>query len=266
MNERSRARTIPHHHRQTRLETTEVVSRPARLQRLKTQDPHLKGEAMASSTTSLKSPRLLEDVLEYLPVSATVTYRTGQRIYGPNDLSKRIYLVLAGTVGISQIAADGREVLLEIVRAEELFGESAFVDAFRCSEQATAIENCSLMAWAISDMEDLVTRRPRLAVALLQIIAQRNAEFFRRIESLSIDCAERRVALSLIRFSERLGTLEPDGSMRMMPLTHRLLSLYVGTSREVVTKCMNRLRKQGYVAYSRRGIYLYCDALMESIS
>ena len=47
----------------------------------------------------------------------------------------------------------------------------------------------------------------------------------------------------------------------MMPLTHALLSQYVGTSREIVTRYMTRFRKQGYVTYSRNGILLYRDGL-----
>jgi CRP-like cAMP-binding protein len=70
---------------------------------------------------------------------------------------------------------------------------------------ATAIESATLMTWAAAEMEDLVMKRPRLAVALLQILDQRNLEFTRRVESLSIDNVERRLARSLIRFSERLG-------------------------------------------------------------
>ena len=214
---------------------------------------------MAAVTTSPVSPRRTEDVLAHLPVSSTTEYGKGQAIYGPDNLSDSIYLVVTGKVGISQIAEDGSEVLLEIVRPEELFGESAFLAAPRRSERATAIEKARLMTWAISDMEELVTRRPRLAVALLQIFAQRNAEFTRRIESFAVDSIERRLARSLLRFSERLGTVEEDGSVRMMPFTHALLSQYVGTSREIVTHYMNQFRKQGYMNYSRQGIFLYRD-------
>jgi CRP/FNR family transcriptional regulator, cyclic AMP receptor protein len=216
---------------------------------------------MAASTTSLELHTRIEDVLSHLPVSATTEYSKGQMIYGPDHSSKSLYLVVAGKVGISQIAEDGTEVLLEIFRPEELFGESAFLDCPRRSERATAIEKVSLMMWAISDMEELVMKRPRLAVALLQILAQRNAELTRRIESLTIDTIERRLARSLLRLSERLGTPEEDGSVRMMPFTHEMLSRYVGTSREIVTQHMSRFRKQGHVIYSRHGILLYRDSL-----
>jgi CRP-like cAMP-binding protein len=202
-----------------------------------------------------------EDALAYLPVSNVTEYRKGQVIFGPQGLSKSLYLVVAGKVGISRITERYSEVLLEIVLPDELFGESAFLDIPHPSERATAIENARVMAWAVSDVEDLVLKHPRLGMALLQVLAQRNVDCNRRIESFSVDTIERRLARSLIRFSERLGAREEDGSTRMMPFTHQMLSQYVGTSREIITQYMNRFRRQGCVRYSRRGIVLYSETL-----
>ena len=216
---------------------------------------------MAASTTSVETQPRYEDVLAHLPASKTTKYDKGQTIYGVDKHSTGIYLVRTGKVGVSHVAEDGTEVLMEIVKPDELFGESAFLNVPRRAERATAIETAQLMTWAIADIEGLVTKRPRLAVALLQILVQRNAEYTRRIESFAVDSIERRLARSLIRFSERLGTREEGGSDRMMPLTHEMLGRYVGTSREIVSHYMNRFRKRGYVSYSRHGIILYRDTL-----
>lgn len=215
----------------------------------------------ASTQQSGENYKRYEDVLAHLPASKTTEYAKGQMIYGLDTLPRNIYLVVKGTVGISHTAADGTEVLLEIVRPDELFGESAFLQVTRHSERAEAIEKAEVMSWPVSDMEDLVTKRPRLAVALLQVLAQRNAEYTRRIESFAIDSIERRLARSLLRFSERLGTEEEGGSTSMMPLTQQMLSQYVGTTREIVSHHMNRFRKNGYVSYSRRGISLHRETL-----
>jgi len=169
--------------------------------------------------------------------------------------------VIKGTVGISHTAEDGTAVLLDIIRPDELFGESAFHAVTRRTEQAEAIERADVMSWTVTEMEDLVTKRPRLAVALLQVLAQRNAEYTRRIESFAIDSIARRLARSLLRFSQRLGIQEEGGSVSMIPLTHQMLSRYVGTSREIVTHHMNEFRKHGYVTYSRRGISLHRETL-----
>jgi CRP-like cAMP-binding protein len=72
---------------------------------------------------------------------------------------------------------------------------------------------------------------------------------------------ERRLARSLLRFSERLGTPAEDGSVRMMPFSHAMLSRYIGTSREIVTQHMNRFRKRGYVTYTRQAIFLHRETL-----
>jgi CRP-like cAMP-binding protein len=208
----------------------------------------------------------IEDVLAHLPMSRIRECGNGQVIYGPEYPSTSIYLLVAGKVRISQFAADGTEVLLDIIRPEEIFGESAFLDSRAASERATAAETCKVMSWEVSDMEKLVTNRPRLAVALLQVFAQRNAQAALRIESFATDTIEQRLARSLLHFAARLGTLEPDGTERMMPLTHVLLSQYVGTSREIVTHYMTRFRTKGYVQYSRLGIVLYRSDLQNLLA
>jgi len=223
-------------------------------------------ESMATTTTSPMLSTQTEDLLAHLPMSGATEYRRGETIYGPDQLSKCIYLVVKGKVGISQISDNGAEVLLEIVRPEELFGESAFLGLPRRSERATAIERVTVMTWPVSEMESLIMKRPRLAVAMLQVLAQRNAEFSSRIGSFATDGVERRLARSLLRLSDRLGHPEDDGSVGMMPFTHEMLSRYIGSTREVVTYYMIRFRKKGYVNYSRSGIQLYRDVLKSALN
>jgi CRP/FNR family cyclic AMP-dependent transcriptional regulator len=218
---------------------------------------------MAASPLTIVPEKPLEDPLAHLPCSSIAEYRKGQLIYNQDQPSTSIYLVIDGKVKVSRLADDGHQVVVDIYQADEFFGESAFLSLSHRAEQATALENCKLMTWTTSEIEDIVMRRPRLAVALLQILVQRTIDFTHRIESFSVDNIARRLARSLIRFSERLGTAEDDGSIRMVPFTHELLSQYVGTSREIVTHYMNQFRRQGCLRYSRKGIVLCPDTLHE---
>jgi CRP/FNR family transcriptional regulator len=198
--------------------------------------------------------------LAHLPCSSILEYRKGQAIYDQQQPSTAIYLIIDGKVKVSRLADDGHQVVVDIYQPDEFFGESAFLNLQFRPEQATALENTKLMTWSAAEIEEIVSRRPRLAIALLQIMAQRTLEFTHRIESFSVDNIARRLARSLIRFSERLGVVEPDGTVRMTPFTHELLSQYVGTSREIVTHYMNQFRRQGLLRYSRKGIVLYLEA------
>jgi CRP/FNR family transcriptional regulator len=222
---------------------------------------------MASSpifaANPVTSPKPLEDPLAHLPCSSIVEFRKGQTIYNQDQPSTSIYLVIDGKVKVSRLADDGHQVVVDIYQPDEFFGESGFLSLAHRSEQATALETTKLMAWSAAEIEDIVMKRPRLAIALLQILVQRMIDFTKRIESFSVDNISQRLARSLIRFSERLGQPEEDGSVRMVPFTHELLSQYVGTSREIVTHYMNQFRRQGYLKYSRKGIFLYRDAMKE---
>ena len=216
---------------------------------------------MASSPTAYAPHKSLEDPLAHLPCSTIVEYRKGQTIYNQDQPSTSLYLVIDGKVKVVRLADDGHQVVIDIYQPDEFFGESAFLSLPHRSEQATVLEDAKLMAWGTQEIEDIIMKRPRLAVALLQIQVQRTLDMTQRIESFSADNIARRLARSLIRFSERLGTLESDGSVHMSAFTHELLSQYVGTSREIVTHYMNQFRRMGYLQYSRRGIVMYRDAM-----
>jgi CRP/FNR family transcriptional regulator len=218
---------------------------------------------MASSIARVAPQKALEDPLAFLSCSIIAEYKKGRLIYDRDQPSTSIYLVIEGKVKVSRMGDDGRQVVVDIYQPDEFFGESAILNLLHRSEQAVALDNTRLMAWSGAEIEDMVEKRPRLAVALLQILAQRSSDFTERIESLSADNIVRRLARSLIRFADREGARGDNGSARMAPLTHELLAQYVGTSREIVTHYMNQFRKQGYLQYSRRGIVLDRNALGE---
>jgi CRP-like cAMP-binding protein len=205
----------------------------------------------------------MEDPLAFLPCSSIAEFRKGRLIYNQDQPSASIYLVIEGKVKVSRMGDEGRQVVVDIYQPDEFFGESALLNLPHRSEQAVALDAARLMAWSSAEIEDMVAKRPRLAVALLQILAKRSIDFTERIESLSVENIVRRLARSLIRFADREGARGENGSARMAPLTHELLAQYVGTSREIVTHYMNQFRKQGYLQYSRRGIVLDRNALGE---
>jgi len=218
---------------------------------------------MASTARMTAPQRMLEDPLAHLPCSTIVECRKGQNVYSQDQPSTSLYLVIEGKVKVSRLAEDGHPVVVDIYQNDEFFGESALLNLPHRAESASALESTKLMTWTAAEIEDIIVKRPRLAVALLQILVQRTIDFGQRIESFSVDNIARRLARSLIRFSERMGTPEADGSVQMVPFTHELLSQYVGTSREIVTHYMNQFRREGYLRYSRKGIILYRDAFRE---
>lgn len=215
------------------------------------------------ATIATVSPAELEDPLAYLPCSRILEYSRGQVIYNVEHPPSHLNLIIEGRVKVSRMSDSGHQLVVDIYRIDEFFGESVFLGEQAPGEQALALEDTKLMSWPMKTVADIMARESKLGIALLQLLAQRSLDLCARLESFSVDNISRRLARNLIRFADRLGQEGTDGSVQMMPFTHELLSQVVGTSREIVTHYMNRFRRQGYVKYSRRGIVVYRSALCD---
>jgi CRP/FNR family transcriptional regulator len=112
----------------------------------------------------------LEDPLDYLPHSRIIAYQKGQLIYQQHEPSINLYLIVEGMVKVSFIVDNGHQGILDIYKQDKFFGESAFVNLTHRGDQATAMESTKLMSWTIDVIEDVIMRRPRLAVALQQVL------------------------------------------------------------------------------------------------
>lgn len=133
--------------------------------------------------TSLAVPKAtMEDPLVHLPCSSLFEYRRGQVIYAHDQPSTNLYLVVSGTVKVSRVAEIGRQVLVGIYQTDDFFGESALLHSTR-DEEAAALEDATVMTWTGAEIQELISRRPALGVALIQILVQRSIESARRIES-----------------------------------------------------------------------------------
>src|SRR5205807_4847945 len=130
-----------------------------------------------------------------------------------------------------------------IVVAEGLFGESALIGGQHRTEAAVALDNVSLMSWTAGEIEAQIEREPRLGLALAQNMVRQCIELQDRIESMAVYKTPERVMLALIQLADSLGSPMADGSTRIVSLTHHTIAEFVGTSREIVTFQLNRLRR-----------------------
>jgi CRP/FNR family transcriptional regulator, cyclic AMP receptor protein len=185
-------------------------------------------------------------------------------VYDPTRPADHLYLVLAGRVRITQIAESGTQTLLRIVSPEDFFGAGALIPGNHTSrEAATVVEPAQVMSWRVEDLEQQIERDPNLGLAFLQTFGGHNQAMRDRLTVFALYKTGVRVALALLELGEACGKASPQGGRRLTGVTHQAIAEYVGTSREIVTCEMNRLRRLGYISYSRRFTDIQPGALME---
>jgi len=206
-----------------------------------------------------------EDPLTYLPRKSVQEFAKGRTIYDAQQPNDHLFVVILGRVKISNTADDGCQTVGRIVCAEGLFGESCLIGSGSRSESAVALDTATLMSWSREEIERQIERVPRLGVALSQFLVRECISLQDRIESMAIYKTPERVMLALVQLAGDLGTPMADGAIRVGSLTHHTIAEYVGTSREIVTFQMNRLRRLGLIRYSRRFIDIYSQAMKEQL-
>src|ERR1700712_1175918 len=107
-----------------------------------------------SAAVSVQKP--LIDALEYLPKSAIINYKKGQRVFDWDRPSKSLYLILSGQVKVCQEAAARGQVIIDIYQTEEFFGESALISSRGYAESAIALDNVTLMSWTVEQIESIM--------------------------------------------------------------------------------------------------------------
>lgn len=206
-----------------------------------------------------------EDPLTYLPRKAVQEFAKSRIIYDAQNPARDLYVVILGRVKISTTADDGGQTVGRIVRTEGLFGESSLIGPLQRSQTAMALDNATLMSWSRDEIEQQIEREPRLGIALSQYFVRQCLELQDRIESMAVHKTPERVSLALLQLAADLGSPMSDGSLRVASLTHHTIAEFVGTSREIVTFQMNRLRRLGLVRYSRKHIDVYSDAMRDNL-
>jgi CRP/FNR family transcriptional regulator len=206
-----------------------------------------------------------EDPLTYLPRKPVQEFAKRRIIYDQHHPTESLYVVILGRVKLTFTAEDGLETISRIVCSEGMFGESSLIGGQPRAESASALDNVTVMSWTRNEIEQQIEREPRLGIALAQYMVRQCIELQDRIESMAVYKTPERVMLALVQLAGTLGQPMQDGSTRIASLTHHTIAEYVGTSREIVTFQMNRLRRQGLLRYSRKFIDVYVPAMQQAL-
>jgi len=189
-------------------------------------------------------------------------YAKGSVIY--SEKCGSLYLVAFGRVKVSRVLADGHETAVRIVPPGRLFGECSLINA-DAGECAISLDLVRVMAWSRSEIEHQIDTNSRLGLALLEEFALAVSEMQDRLQAMATRQTLERVMLSLLQLQRTLGVPQADGTMRMAALTQMVIAAHAGTTREIATTQMIRLRKLGMVRYSRKFIDVDCEAIEQAL-
>jgi CRP-like cAMP-binding protein len=170
--------------------------------------------------------------------------KRGATIFSKGDPGNSLVAVISGTVKISISSPDGRNAILNLIGAGEIFGEIALLDGLSRTTDATANTNCELFIIDRREFIPFVRSQPALAMKFIELLCQRIRWTSDQVEQIILQNLPGRLASALLRLTEKYKTA-PQG--RTIAITQQEISEMVGMTRESINKQLRAWAARNWV-------------------
>ena len=204
------------------------------------------------SNVSIFSELSEADLTSIEKLFTTRKYPKGSMIILEEEFGDTVFLVVKGTIKITRVNDEGKEVILSLMGMYEIFGEMSVIDGEARSANALAQEDCELITIKSNDFLNLLKNNFKISYALMSELAKRIRKSDLHIEALSLSDAEHRIGVSILNLAEEMGVIRKGKvTIENLPFQQDIANMS-GTSRETVSRILklfedrNMLRKHGH--------------------
>ena len=164
----------------------------------------------------------------------------GTVLYSQGEQSAGLYILCQGRVKLSRISSQGKTAILQICGPGDLLGASEVLANCPYATTARAQED-SVLAYV--PREKFLRMMARHAIVGLRTSEHLGAECLRAFRDLSLLRIPSSALQKLSRLLLRWSSPKEDKGVQEIPMiyTHSELAQLIGTSRETVTRLLNKL-------------------------
>lgn len=170
------------------------------------------------------------------------TFARREIVCRKEDAADGLYLLFAGLLQAVDIAEDGREIGLNLIKPGSFFGELSVIDGQPRSAHVIALQPSTVGVIAQNSARDVFYKLPATAEAMMKHLAAsvRNLSAFRTL--LAIPNAQQRVYALLQQLAQQM----PGGLVAIQNLPKQQeIAIMINTSRETVSRAIAHLVATG---------------------
>ena len=189
---------------------------------------------------------------------------SGETVFNQGDMPKNLYIVLEGSLYVTEFTEDGKAVSHELIAKGDCFGEIAIIDQKLRSASILCAENVKLGMLTLNFVQKVLLKDINICTNLLQkfsgIIRKMNTQVFNLVTA----SAKKRLLFHISYLSEsRIN--QPGKKILDKSLSHADLAALSGMTRETVSRIMSELRNEGFISNNSNGeIEIFINKLSEN--
>jgi CRP/FNR family cyclic AMP-dependent transcriptional regulator len=202
------------------------------------------------------------DVIARLAACARMrTVHAGTTIFQKGDPGDSLFAVCAGTIRIGSHSIDGKDAVLNLIQAGEIFGEIALLDGQARTADAQAVTDCDLMVIARRDFMPMMAREPELALRVIEMLCARLRHTSQQVEDMTFLELPARLAKTLLW----LAASSRFTISRKITLTQRELGEMLGMTRESINKQLRAWEERNWIRLQRGSVVVLDPAALSAL-
>ena len=206
------------------------------------------------------APDALDQLCRY---AQPTSLKRGATLFAKGDPGHSLYAVLSGTVKISVSSPDGRNAILNLIGAGEVFGEISVLDGRVRSADAIANTNCEILVIDRRDFLPFVHSQPALAMKFIELLCGRLRWTSDQVEQIILQDLPGRLASALLGLTEKRKV---ENASRTIAITQQEISEMVGMTRESINKQLRAWAARDWLRLEHGAIVvLNADPLRELV-
>jgi len=210
------------------------------------------------SEISIFSALSADELKEVETLTKSIPFQKKSSIFQEGDPSDWLFVVSNGKVKITKLSADGKEIILEVIKAGEVFGAVAVLNGFPYPANAVAMEDSEILKIPRNSLMRLLDRFPDMLYSIMQELGERIKDSHETARNIALEKVGSRIAALLIKMSEQMGQDVPDGRAISIKLTKQDIAEMVGTTVETAIRTMSKFKRQGLIE-EREGLIIIKD-------
>ncbi|WP_147533222.1 Crp/Fnr family transcriptional regulator [Bacillus marasmi] len=191
-------------------------------------------------------------------IGYTQKIEKGTFLFQEDALADELFIILSGTVQVSKIVPDGRELTLRMCKQDDIIGElSLFHASQRYMVTGKVITSGEVIVISKQQLESKLSTNHFLALEFVKWMSLQQQKTQTKFRDLILNGKKGALYSTLIRLANSFGVKTEDGILLNINLTNQELANFCGTSREVVNRFLSELRKLGIISVNKGMITIH---------
>lgn len=194
------------------------------------------------------------------------SWSAGTTLFQRGDAGDYLVALMSGRIRLAVSTPQGKELVLRLAEAGDVFGELSLFDGAPRSADATSLLDSEGFVFSKRDFDALAAQEPSLHIAVTHYLCRMLRDTTEQLEGLALYNLEARVARFLLFTLRQIhGDTLPPRPLLRLEINQSDIAAALGASRPKVNRALQALRDAGIL--HKNGEALACDvALLSQIA